>query len=106
MPPPYVASHARGDRGGVCAPLAVLRLSAGVLGWMVPRHAVHVRRVRIGFLCHAPSLLPGLASQLAPSAAALAITQLEIVLGVHLPEDVRASYGRHDGGFPCNWRTP
>lgn len=37
--------------------------------------------------------------QLASGASERAIEQLESVLGVALPEDFRASYRRHDGGF-------
>ena len=37
---------------------------------------------------------------LAPGASLEAVTQVEQVLGVHLPDDVTASYRRHNGNFP------
>lgn len=51
-------------------------------------------------------LPPLTGSPLAPGASEAAITHLESVLGIRLPEDVRASYGRHDGGFPMQLANP
>ena len=51
-------------------------------------------------------LPPLTGSQLAPGASESAITKLENVLGVRLPEDVRASYRWHDGGFPMQLANP
>src|ERR1051326_7666845 len=44
---------------------------------------------------HAPHLL----QQIAPGADEEALTQLERDLDITLPDDMRASYRRHDGGY-------
>jgi cell wall assembly regulator SMI1 len=51
------------------------------------------RRIEAGL--QLPTGLP-----LAPGASAAAITNLERLLGIHLPSDIRDSQSRHDGGFP------
>ncbi len=53
------------------------------------------QRIEAGLRLHASSTGP----QLAPGASERAIEQLEGVLEVTLPEDFRASYRLHDGGF-------
>ena len=42
---------------------------------------------------------------LAPGASLEAVTHVEQVLGVHLPDDVTVSYRRHNGGFPMQLAT-
>ena len=60
------------------------------------------RRIETSLRRQAPPSGP----QFAPSASEPAIAQLESVLGVTLPEELRASYRWHDGGFTMQLVTP
>lgn len=59
------------------------------------------RQIEIAMRAHAPATL----AQLAPGATEQAITELASLIGLRLPQDFRASYRLHDGGYVVDLTT-